>query len=108
MWGGMASKRVKSGVKSGTFQKGDDPRRGRGPAKGHGGRPPIVFKMACSDLTDNQVLPKVQTYLESTKADPSDSSWRWCAQFVADYGKGKPTQHVDVTSRHEDALDQLE
>lgn len=102
----MAAHRVKkSGHKSGTFAEGDDPRRGKGPPKGSGGRPPNKFKQDCSDLTDTVILTKAQKYLRAKT--PKDPAWRWCAQFVADYGKGKPTQHLDVTSRHEETIEEL-
>jgi hypothetical protein len=75
------------------FAKGEDARRGGG-KKGRSGRKPVYFIQACSDLTDDLVLPKVQAYLAQAKADPSDAAWRWCADYVTNYGKGKPTQPV--------------
>ena len=65
------------------FKQGEDPRRGNGPSKGSGGRPPIEIKQACQDLTYSQVLPKIEDYLRLHK--PENQGWRWCAEWVGRY-----------------------
>jgi hypothetical protein len=62
--------------------------------KGRSGRKPNGFVAECGRLTDEAVLPKVQAYLLKAKVEPSDPTWRWCADYVTGYGKGKPTQPV--------------
>jgi len=85
---------AKSGPRPGTFRAGADPRRGHG-LPGRSGRKPIEFKAECSDLTDAEVLPRIREYLRT--ADPSDQGWRWAADWLANYGKGRPVQAVDTT-----------
>jgi len=83
---------MKSGPKPGTFSSGTDPRRGKGPPKGHGGRPTNQFVIRCGYLVDEKVLPTLQRYLE--QHDPSDQGYRWVVDHLMAYGKGKPVQPV--------------
>jgi hypothetical protein len=74
----------KSGANSGQFKKGEkDERRGNGPPKGSGGRPPIEIKQACQDLTYEEILPKIGDYLRLHK--PENRGWCWCADWVGRY-----------------------
>lgn len=61
-----------------------------GGKKGRSGRKTLEFKVECERLADDEVLPKMQTYL-STKS-PDDPSWRWCADKVLEYSKAKAPQ----------------
>ncbi len=76
----------KSGKKSGnstSFKLGEDDRRGDGPPKGQGGRPPNSFKAECERLSYDEVLPKVEKFLKDK--DPSNQAWRWAADYVSRY-----------------------
>ena len=91
----------KTAPKTGQFQKGTDARRGHG-LPGRSGRKPNHFIAACSEATDAEVLPKVMAYLAT--GQPDDPAWRWCAEWVSEYGKRKPSQEVEhtVTLSHEE------
>lgn len=106
----MAAKKVtKSAGNSATgkpFQKGDDARRGRGPAKGEGGRPSDEIKALCRELSDKHQLAEVLATIATAK-DEQTKDRVAAIKLLWAYGHGMPTQHVDVTSRHEDALDLL-
>lgn len=96
----MSSTNGKTGRKSGAngrFATGADPRRGVG-KPGRSGRKPLAFVAACARLVDSQVLPKVEKYLAG-KPNPSDPAWRWCADYVTTYGKGKPPQQLTVAGQ---------
>ena len=97
----MGDSSPKTAPNSGAFRKGVDPRRGHG-LPGRSGRKPNEFVERLSYLADEQVLPKVQAYL--AKAEPDDPAWRWCAEWVSEYGKRKPSQEVEhmVTLTHEE------
>jgi hypothetical protein len=91
----------KSGPKSGrkrpgTFKKGKDPRRGRGPSRGapNAGRPPDEWKKLCQGLASRpEMLTRAQQVLE----DPGHPAWLGAWKFVAEQGYGKPVQPVDAT-----------
>jgi hypothetical protein len=110
MWGGMASRSVKkSARKSATgkpFQKGGDERQGKGPPKGQGGRPPDALKALCRELSDKHKLADIAAKIATDRhQDPRD---RLAAiKLLWAYGFGQPTQHVDVTSRHEESIEDL-
>ncbi len=85
----------KTAPNSGSFRKGVDSRRGGG-KPGRSGRKPDDFKQACAALADNEVLSTVRAYLRSKKPS-ADDPWFWkCAEYVTNYGKGKPAQSVIV------------
>ncbi len=63
-----------------------------GGKKGRSGRKTLAFAAACAELTDGIVLSKVQRHLRAR--GPTDPAWRWCAEYVTGYGKGKPVQPV--------------
>lgn len=90
------------------FTPGHDPRRNV--TKPGPGRPPNWFAAKCGEIANELVLPECERYLrEHTLADDA-AAWRWAAQYVTDYGKGRPVQPVDLdaTVPHEEALDALE
>lgn len=66
----------------------------RGGKAGRSGRKSVAFKETCKALANGIVLAKVQAYLEQAKINPADPAWRWCADYVTNYGEGKPTQPV--------------
>ena len=103
----MAQKSVrKSGTSAtprGLFQPGPDPRRGRGPAKGTGGRPRNEFRQRCRELaSDDAILEWFERVLrQEAPADPqialrlADLKLRvW--ERLADRAYGKPSQPVTV------------
>jgi hypothetical protein len=92
----------KTGAKTGgRFAKGPDERRGGGKA-GRSGRKPDAFKAECERLADGVVLTKVRAYLNKKSGDPADP-WFWkCAEYVTQYGKGRPAQSVTL-EQDEDA-----
>ena len=81
---------MKSRPNSGQFPKGGPQGPGRGPEKGNGGRPPNEFALRCAHLTETVVLNKVTAYLAKDDIEPNDAAWRWCAEYVTEYSKGKP------------------
>ncbi len=67
-----------------------------GGKRGRSGRKTDDFKAACAALADNEVLATVTAYLRSKKPR-ADDPWFWkCAEYVTNYGKGKPPQNVIV------------
>jgi hypothetical protein len=74
----------------------------RGGAKGRSGRKPDWFKSECEALTDEEVLGKVRSYLRRKDTAPDDPYWWKCAEYVTQYGKGKPAQAV-IHSQDEDS-----
>ena len=113
----------KSGRKSGNPNPGwftpDDPRRGRGPAKGTGGRPRNEFRQKMRELaSDDRILawfeqvllspvnPQLRDEILLRVADLRLKIWERCA----DRGYGKPAQPVTVgpdDSRDAEELRQL-
>lgn len=107
---------AKSGSKSGVFKPGPDPRRGKGPPKGQGGRPPDRIRALFEDLATNEahhgtlrrILRGEGTQLIETKKDADGTTIRILAVDVASYLRahqyvtervgGKPAQSVDLTS----------
>lgn len=83
-------------AKSSSRQRGL--RRGNPGNKG-GGRKTAAFAQECERLADQVVLAKVAAYLDAhdlgTNRD-EDANWKWCADYVTGYGKGKPTQPLSA------------
>lgn len=95
---------AKNGRKPGTFLPGNKVGRG---AKGRSGRKPIVFKAECSRITDDLILPTCEAYVKAHK--PDDAGYRWASDMLVAYGKGKPTQPIEMTTKtHEEALAELD
>lgn len=101
----------KSGGKSGgkkdrrpgTFQPGEDPRRGDGPEKGapNAGRPPDKFKQEMRGIADRPSVVKRLKHLtgprgKGANAVPDDVFLK-AFKEVADRGYGKPAQPVEHT-----------
>lgn len=92
----------KSGAKSGarkknagTFKKGKDPRRGRGPKPGTGGRPPDEFKRRMRELASSK---EAEEYLERClRGEFGPKFFLAARQDVADRGYGKPVQAHEVS-----------
>ena len=84
----------KSAADRGQFEKGYDPRRGHGPAKGalNAGRPPDEFKaqMAALASRDETLLA-----LETILSDPNHSSFIQALRFATDRGYGRPAPTID-------------
>jgi hypothetical protein len=83
----------KTGKNSGTFAKGPDSRRGRGPAPGTGGRPPDEFKARMRELA---TLPEVERELERVLKSQLSRDWLGALKFVSEHGYGKPNQPVEL------------
>lgn len=77
-------------LENGKFAKGSN--GGHHGVKGRSGRKADPFIAECNRLIDDQVLPKMRTYLAS--ASPEDVGFRWAADRLLEYGKGKPIQPV--------------
>ena len=75
-----------------------------GGKKGRSGRKPLAFAAACEALVDTVVLEKVSAYLHKARANPEHPAWRWCAEYVTNYGKGKPAQRVTLTGDEDEPL----
>lgn len=67
-----------------------------GGKKGRSGRKRLPFLERCEGLTDEQVLDAVAEYLGKSGVDPSDPTWRWCAEYVSGYSKSK----APVANKH--------
>lgn len=66
--------------------------RGRGPKKGHGGRPPDAWKALCRELASSEdVIEKAKLVL----AVPNHPAWLGAWKFLTEQGYGKPTQPID-------------
>ncbi len=63
---------------------------------GRSGRKSNDFIAECAELANDLVLAKIRAHLAI--AGPEDPAWRWCADYVSGYGKGKPTQPVSGES----------
>lgn len=82
----------KNGAQNGHDPKGRFTPGNSGGKAGRSGRKPHAFVEACGRIVDNVVLPKVRSYLAAHS--PADAGWRWCADKLMDYGKGKPAQVI--------------
>ncbi len=63
---------------------------------GRSGRKPIWFIGECEGLADEVVLPKIRDYLQEKL--PDDAGWRWAAELVVGYAKGKVPQHITLAN----------
>ena len=81
------------------FEHGEDPRRGRGPAKGapNAGRPPDKFKEAMRGIADRPDVLKRLKKLTGTAKSVGDDVFLKAFKEVADRGYGKPAQPVEHT-----------
>jgi hypothetical protein len=77
------------------FKNGEDPRRGRGPKPGTGGRPPIEFRDRMREMASRD---DVQSYLEKCIAGEFGPVFYFKAlEYASDRGYGKSTQAVELT-----------
>jgi hypothetical protein len=86
----------KSGNKTvprGAFKPGPDPRRGKGPPKGEGGRPPLEFKEWCKGLLDDS---KNRTQVEEILSDKAHPAYATMFRTIADRAHGKAKEHVTL------------
>lgn len=110
------------------FKPGDDPRRGRGPAKGapNAGRPPNEWKQSLRGLADREAVlahvdaaltagprrPKldesgaetIETYIDA-KGRPAIRTvmegshlFEWALEYATEHGYGRAAQSIDMTS----------
>ena len=100
MSGGKSARKSAPGK---PFEPGQDPRRGRGPAKGaaNAGRPPDKFKEAMRGIADRpDVLARLKKLTgprgKGAAAVPDDVFLK-AFKEVADRGYGKPAQPVEHT-----------
>ena len=96
----------KSGNNSGTFQKGADPRRGRGPAKGapNAGRPPSEFKEWCKALLNDDTN---REQVEKVLANADHPAYKEMWKAIADRAHGKPSQAVELTGKDGEAIEHV-
>ena len=86
----------KSGKRAGTFEEGKDPRRGKGPKPGTGGRPPNEFKAHMQAMLDDA---KADAYLLKCLRGEYGPRFALAArEHAADRAYGKATQGVELTS----------
>lgn len=85
----------KSGSAQGWFLQGPDPRRGRGPAKGHGGRPPDEFTAFLKSLRDHPIFRARLQALALEDPDPERA--RRFAAWLLERTDGKPVQPMEVS-----------
>lgn len=71
------------------FAPGHDPRRGKGPPPGSGGRPPNAFKDFLRQMREN---PKVQEHLQETlEGRGNKSAYAAALKLIADYDPELPS-----------------
>lgn len=80
------------------------------PGNPGGGRKPNKFVAECARAADEDVLPKCVAYLQTHNLADDAAAWKWAAEYVTNYGKGKPVQPIDTDAvvPHEEALDALD
>jgi hypothetical protein len=69
------------------FGPGPDPRRGKGPPKGQGGRPPKPFKNFLAEMRQN---PAVQQAFEKAATDAEHKHFAAAMKLLADYDEEAP------------------
>lgn len=122
------AKSARKSVRGRPFAKGGDPRQGRGPAPGTGGRPPDAFKRRAQELANGgagarhsvlefwrRVRDGDEKEIVVTKdgdvleVNPDIRTRLDANKMIAAYAEGLPGQSLEIKeTTHEDALDQLE
>ena len=76
------------------FAPGDDPRRGKGPAKGApgAGRPPEQYREWCRSLVSD---PKAEAEVMAILRNNKHPAFPVMYKALTDRGYGKPMQHVE-------------
>ena len=103
----MAKSGRKNGKQPGTFTGRDDPRNGRGPAKGapNAGRPPDWFRAQMGELATRD---ETVAFLRDCLDDPENRDTALKALgLVLDRWIGKPTQRQEVTGADGGPLETL-
>ena len=81
------------------FAKGGDPRQGRGPKPGTGGRPPDEFRDLMRSLVNRQEAIK---YLRACIDGEYGPKFHVAAmQYATDRGYGKAQQHLEMSGKVE-------
>jgi hypothetical protein len=88
----------KTAPKTSGFQKGFDPKRGHG-QPGRSGRKPDAFRAECARLCDGVLLLKLRAYVTEKEIDAP--GYKWAADRLLEYGKGKPIQYVAAPEDHD-------
>jgi hypothetical protein len=83
----MSDKSAHKSAPGRPFTGADDPRRGRGPKKGKGGRPPKAFKAFASDLAQDSEL---QDSLKAAALSGDVSA----IKLVIQYAEGLPVRTI--------------
>lgn len=98
----------KSAIKSAPgrpFQKGGDPRQGRGPKPGapNAGRPPSEITELCRRLIRNHKLLETVILPIAQHADKATDRLA-ATRLLLEYGEGKPLLRSELTGRDGEAL----
>jgi len=88
-------KSVGKSVREGQFKPGIDPRRGRGPKKGEGGRPPDEFKRLMRGIVSRKAVADRLRKLTSGSAKVTDDVFLKAFKEVTDRGYGKAVQPLE-------------
>lgn len=59
------------------------------------GRPPLEFKLRCSLITDMVVVDAWEREVKEQGPD-----WVKCSELLANHGKGKPKESVELTGKN--------
>ncbi len=84
-----------SGVNTGQFKKGPDPRRGVG-KKGCGGPRPRRFKELCRDILESDDTLEAMRAAAKT---PNFPGFTALLKMLASYSEGLPSQTVEIEGR---------
>lgn len=84
-----------SGVNTGQFKKGPDPRRGVG-KKGCGGPRPREFKELCRSILESEDTVEAMKVAART---PRLAGFTALLKLLASYSEGLPTQTVEIGGR---------
>lgn len=74
------------------FKRGPDPRRGKGPKPGTGGRPRDEFRALLRELASR---PETVAGLDAILSDPGHPQYLRALEFVTERGYGKEPQAIE-------------
>jgi hypothetical protein len=91
-------KSAQKSVRGIPFQRGPDPRRGRGPAPGapNAGRPPNWLKDWCDELLSDETTKK---QVRAILNDADHPAFRAMWNAVADRAHGKPKESLELSGK---------
>jgi len=89
-------KTLTKGQQLAAFKGKSDPRNGRGPAKGSGGRPPDAWKKLMGRLVNR---PSTIKALKKVLRDEKHGAWFGAFKFGAEQKYGKAKESMDVTGK---------